>query len=66
MTPADVVVIRNMADHAEGIRRLCQLVATALHAEPEAIGVGDALEALAWMAGHISDSLAGIADPEAN
>ncbi|WP_286880898.1 hypothetical protein [Sphingomonas sp.] len=65
MTPDEAVAVRNMADHAEGVRRLCQLVATALHNDPSPVGVADAIEALGWMVGEISESLARAADPTA-
>lgn len=62
VTPAEATVVRNMVDHAEGLRRLCQLVATALNSEGEA-GMGHAIEALGWMAGKISENLSILADP---
>ena len=63
MTPAEATVVRNMVDHAEGLRQLCQLVATALDAEPARDGIGHAIEALGWMAGEISENLSILADP---
>lgn len=63
MTAGEVATVRTMADRAEGLRQLCYAVASGLSADPDTRGLGEAVEAMGWMAGEIGNRLGCLVDP---
>ncbi|PCG09660.1 hypothetical protein COA17_07320 [Sphingomonas ginsenosidimutans] len=66
MTGAEIATVRTMADRAEGLRQLCYAVASGLSDDPATSGLGEAVEAMGWMAGEIGNHLGCLADPAKN
>jgi hypothetical protein len=66
MTAGEMATVRTMANRAEGLRQLCYAVASGLCADPDTSGLGEAVEAMGWMAGEISNRLGCLADPAKN